>query len=173
MRKIKDLRSKIQGIRYLIILGLACVTFVLAGCAKPMAEGTFMSTKPIAKTMNSDANSIYYGIKWAFDETGLPLGEQDLAGGVVESKWVPVGAATHFVNVFDRKDFGANGAYYKMIITIIPVEGGVSRVEAHTKVQSIISRIESYGSKERDVLAKIENHARNYNVVVTNLGVED
>ena len=158
--------------------GLIIMVFAIwnlaSGCATPLAEGKVYPMKPVSKVISADANTIYYGVKWAFQEMGYPLGPEDLAGGVIESKWVPTGAGSHYVNVFNRKDYGAtDGAYYKMVIKIIPgVEGG-SRVEAKTEVNSIIMNVETTGDKERAVLQKISEHARGNFIKVTNLGVEE
>lgn len=147
--------------------------FSILSCARPLAEGKLFSMEPVSKAIPADANTVYYAIKWAMDECGYPLGPEDLVGGVIESKWVPIGAGSHYVNVFGGKDYGSNAAYYKMVVKIIPAEGGGCRVEARTDVKSIINNIKSTGDKEREILAKIAEHARGYDITVTNLGVEE
>lgn len=147
---------------------------VAAGCAKPLADAKTYTMKPVVRVIPSDPNTIYYGIKWAMDEMGYPLGEEDLVGGVVESKWVPVGAASHYVDVFKRKDYGAtDGAYYKMNIRIIPGVAGGSEVRAWTEVKSLVINVKSTGDKERTILQKIAEHSRGNMIKVTNIGVEE
>lgn len=161
-------------LKYMTVPLLVLVSCLLGlGCATPLAEGKLISGEPVSKIISADANSIYHAIKRAMDEFGYPAGIEDLPGGVVESKWVPVGAGSHYVDLFEGKDFGANGAYYKMVVKIKPLESGKCMVEARTDVKSIVNGMKSTGDKERDILAKIALHARGYDVTVTNLGVEE
>jgi hypothetical protein len=160
--------------KILHFLLLALFIIMVSGCAHPLAEGKVYPMEPLSRIIPSDANTIYYGIKWAMNELGYPAGPEDLAGGVVESKWVPVGAGSHYVKIFNRKDYGAtDGAYFKMILRIIPgVEGG-SKVVAQTEVNSLIVNVHTTGDKERAMLEKIAEHSRGYTIQITNLGVEE
>lgn len=158
--------------KHISVLLLCLTIFSVVGCANPMASGKFSETAPLTRTLNSDPNTIYYAVKWAFDQAGLPLGVQDFGNGVIESKWVPVGAGTHYVSVFQREDYGANNAYYKMVIRIIPDGAGVSKVEASTKVQAIVNNVKSKGIKEEEILKMIAVHTQGNDLTVTNLGVE-
>lgn len=146
---------------------------LVIGCTKPLATGRITTTEPVTRVMPSDPNTIYYGIKWAMEQMGYPEGSEDLAGGVVESKWVPTGAGSHYVNLFDGRDYGANAMYYKMVVRIVPVDVSSSKVEAYTEVNSIVDKVETTGQKERAMLDKIAEHIRGYSVTVTNLGVEE
>lgn len=149
------------------------ITIFLMACAKPLVTGNITATEPISKIIPSDPNTIYYAIKWAMEQMGYPEGPEDLPGGVVESKWVPVGAGSHYIELFDGKVYGANSAYYKMVIKITPLGVGSSKVEAYTEVNSIVKNTKSSGDKERAILAKISDHVRGDHITVTNLGVED
>lgn len=180
MNKMVDSRFKVQA-RLMIFAFLICALGLGSGilglgfgCVHPLAESKNYTMEPVSHVIPADANTIYYAIKWAMGECGYPVGQEDLAGGVVESKWVPVGAASHYVDMFKRKDYGGtDGAYYKMVIRIIPgVEGG-SKVEAQTEVEAIVTNVKSTGDKEREILEKIAEHARGYSLKVTNLGVEE
>lgn len=158
-----------RRIGFVVLAGMILISL---GCAKPLAVGKDATMQTVAKTIPANPNTIYYAVKWAMDQCGYPLGTENLADGVIESKWVPVGAASHYVDSIAGKDYGANAAYYKMIITIVPVDSGDSRVEAQTVVKSIVNDMMSTGDKEREILAKITEHSRTNNIEVTNLGVE-
>lgn len=160
-------------VRFSCFILLALLAAFVGGCATPLAEGKLYQMPPIAKEISASPNAIYYATRWAMDECGLPIGIEDLQGGVIESKWVPVSPATHYVDVFHSPDYTTAGSYYKMIITIIPQDNGKSKVEARTDVKSIVNNTRTTGEKERDILAKIALHARGYDINVTNLGVED
>lgn len=158
----------------LISLVLICLaTGVISGCAHPLAEGRVTSTDPISRIVPSDPNKIYYAIKWAMNECGYPLGSENLTEGILESKWVPVNPTSHYLALFRGRDYGTTGSYYKMVVRIVPIESGKSRVEASTEVNSVIQNVKSTGEKERTMLERIAEHSRDYNIVVTNLGVEE
>ena len=163
-----------RGFRVICLFLLIAVTGVcFEGCAKPLVDGTLMTMDPITRDMAQDPNTLYYAVRWALEECGYPTGSENLAAGVVESKWVPVGAGSHYVSLFHRRDYGANAAYYKMVVKIVPLSNGQNRVEAQTKVKSIVNNVRSTGDKERELLNRIAWHARGNNITVTNLGVED
>jgi hypothetical protein len=154
---------------------LCAFSFVLiAGCVTPLATGRLMTTKPVSKVIPADPNTVYYAIRWALDERGYPVGHEDLTGGVIESKWVPVGAGSHYVEIFKQTDFGgADSAYYKLVMRIIPQDGGRSKLEVSTAVKSIVNCMKSTGDKEREIIEKVLEYARIGDVEVTNLGVEE
>lgn len=166
--------QKTRSDRTLSLL-MAIVTGVLLtqSCAKPLAEGHLLATPPVTKVFAKDANSIYYAAKWAMGQMGYPEGSEDLAGGVVESKWVPTTASSHYIDTVGGKDYGAIGAYYKLVITIVPVDNGENRVEIATKVKSLVNGVQSTGNKERELLAHVAHHTRSFEANVTNLGIED
>ena len=155
-----------------ILLSLFLLVLV-SSCAKPLMEAKVESNKIYSQVISADANTIYYAIKWAFDQTGYPSGPEDLAGGVLETKWVPTGAASHYIDIFDGRDYGANAAYYKMIVKIVPMSSGNCRVEANTVVKSVVKNLKTTGDKEREILEKVAEHARGYDIQLSNLGVEE
>lgn len=159
-------------IRYFMIV--SCCLIFWVGCAKPLAESKLYKMEPVTKVISADANTIYYGIKWALNQLGYPLGFEDHAGGIIESKWIPVGAGTHFVDLFDRPYYGGtDGSYQKMVIRIVPGAPGGCEVSAQTEVKSVIQGIKSTGDNESAILEKIAEHVRGYDINLTNLGVQE
>lgn len=175
MNKLIDLRPQTSDLRRKVcsLLSVVCCLLFISGCAKPLVDGRITAMKPVSREVAADPNTIYYAIKWAMDQCGYPLGPEDLVSGAVESKWVPVGAGSHYIDSIAGKDYGSNAAYYKMIVKIIPIDVAKSRVEAETRVDSIVMGMKSTGDKEREILEKIAEHSRGYNINVTNLGVEE
>lgn len=159
--------------RFILILLVLFGVSNIVSCSSPLADGEVTAMEPVTTEMAADANSIYYATKWAFDQCGYPSGPEDLTVGVLETKWVPAGAASHYIDSIAGKDYGSNGVYYKMIIRITPLANGHSKVRAQTNVNSIVKAVKTTGDKERQMLAKIREHSRGYNITVTNLGVEE
>jgi len=155
----------------LALLLTSCL--LLHACAKPLAYAKVYKMKSLSREMNAHPNELYDSVKWAFEECGYPRGVEDLIDGVIESKYVPTGAGSHYVDIFDGRDYGANASYYKMVIRIVPLGTGKSKVVARTDVKSLTLGMASTGDKEREILDKIQEHSRNYDITVTNLGVEE
>lgn len=156
----------------MLYMAIVCCLLFTA-CAKPLAEGTLTAMEPVSKEIPADPNSIYYATRWAMDQCGYPAGSENLVAGVIETKWVPVGAGSHYVDTVAGRDYGSNAAYYKMVIKIVPLASGKSRVEAQSMVKSIVVGMRSTGDKETEILDKISEYARGYDINVTNLGVEE
>lgn len=149
------------------------LSILCASCQTPMAEGKLYDMEPVSRIFSSNANTLYYAVKWAMAQNGYPLGIEDLDGGVIESKWVPTGAGSHYVDLFDGKDYGTTGAYFKMIVRIQPLTDGRCKVIAKTKVNAFVNNMKSSGEKEMDMLASIAIGYRSDNIKTTNLGVEE
>lgn len=147
--------------------------FCFVGCANPLVEGNVTSTEPVSKMIPADPNKIYYATKWAFEQCGYPMGPEKLIEGILESKYIPVSPATHYMELFKRREYGATGSYYRMVVKIIPVDQGQSKVEARTDVNSIVLNMKSTGEAERKVLEKIAEYSRGFDITVTNIGIEE
>ena len=83
--------------RALVLIGILLIASVIGGCAKSLAQATHQTMKPYTAIVPSDPNTIYYATKWAMDQCGYPEGPEDLPAGVIESKWVPTGAGSHYI----------------------------------------------------------------------------
>lgn len=157
----------------IISISILISQFLILSCAKPLVDGKTYAMEPVSRVIPADPNTIYYAVRWAFDECGYPIGPEDLASGVIESKWVPTAAGSHYVDIFDGRDYGASASYYKMVVRIVPQDVGSSRVEARTDVKAFVNGMRSTGDKERAILEKIAEYARGNSINVTNLGVEE
>ena len=156
-----------------IIAGLVFASMVITGCAKPLVTGNVVRTQGISKVFRTDPNTLYYAIKWAMGELGYPDGEEDLKGGIIQTKWVPTGAASHSTEFMGGRYYNPGPSYYKLVIKVVPLGSGETKVEVSTEVNGLVRRVATTGEKEREFLEKVALHAREKDITVTNLGGEE
>jgi hypothetical protein len=153
---------------YLIMV----VALISAACAKPLATGKQYSTEPVKELFKTDTNEAYYAVRWALNTSDYPIEEQDLKEGILVTRFVSTKADSHYVPLFGKKDFGVNGAYYRLRVMIQP-SGGNVEVSVLTEVKSLMPNLKSSYYEEERILKKIGDYVRSPNARVTNIGVEE
>ncbi len=142
------------------------------GCNKVYRTAKPSQPHLYKQTFSATPNDIYYALRWALRANGYPIAEEDLQNGVIKSRFVPVKATSHYLNIFDRQDYGINGGYHQLEAKLIP-QNGKTEVQIGSRIQSIVSRLRSNGSEEELILGKIGDYLRNPNVQLTNLGIQE
>lgn len=140
-------------------------------CAKPLATASTYSMTPVTETFATTANAVYYGIRWALAARGYPVGFEDLHGGMVMTSWVPVKAASHYLQPFRSKDYGTTGAYHQLELRVSPGGEGTA-VSITSRVKSLIRGLHSSGEEERAILQEIQHYLHGTDLQVTNIGVQ-
>lgn len=158
--------------RMISLAGVVLLVFA-ASCSKPLITATasdnvlFMS-----RDYGASANDLYYATRWALGEAGYPIAREDLQDGVITTAWLPVKSDSHYVPVFDRRDFGVTNSYYRLEIRIEP-DGGQTEVKVGSRVKGIVSKLRSSGIEEDKILARIGDYVRKGEPEITNLGIEE
>ncbi len=150
-----------------VILALLVMT---AACAKPLVRGNTRSLKPVSRSFPTGANAVYYALRWALSARDYPVGYENLHDGIISTAWVPTRADSHYVELFQRQDYGTVGAYHQLEIRVIPVGGG-TKVSVVSRVKSLVRNIHSSGREEKAVLDEVANYLHGREVQVTNVGV--
>ena len=158
--------------RILTVLAIVAALF-LSACSKPMAYGHI--AQPIEYFSNDYAaspNDAYYAVRWALKDAGYPVEKEDLPGGIITSKWLPVTAGSHYVEIFGRRDYGATNSYYQLEVRITPGSGR-TLVKVGSRVKTLAHNLKSSGVEERKVLAFVGNYLRSNEPNLTNLGLQE
>ena len=156
---------------------LALIVIILAAfaqaCTKPLV--TANAAKEVAAFSQSyaaNANDTYYAMRWALRESGIPVATEDLPKGVITTKWMPVGSDSHFLYIFERRDYGVTNSYYQLEIQLSP-NGGGTLVKIASRAKSLASGLKSSGLIEEKVFAKAADFLRAGEPTITNLGVSE
>jgi hypothetical protein len=142
----------------------------LGACTKPMVTaGAATEVAAFSRTYAASANDTYYAIRWALQEVGIPVASEDLKGGTITTKWMPATSDSHFLYVFERRDYGVTTTYFQLDLRLTS-DGGRTTVKVASRVKTIASGIHSSGLIEEKVLAKADDFLRTNAPEITNLG---
>jgi hypothetical protein len=158
-------------IRYMIaILLLVGVGFGCSGAivnAKVSKKVDYYS-----KTFKASPNECYYALRWALKINGYPVAKEDLPAGIIKTVWRPVTSDSHFLPVFDSKDYGATGAYHQLEVKVVP-RGSKTKVEVGSRLKTIAPNMKSSGVEERRVLAQVGDYLRSHEPMISNEGISE
>lgn len=153
-------------------LAMTLLCFTLS-CAHPAFEAVEKTTATVSRTFETNANEAYYAIRWALKTSGYSITSEDLENGVVTSGWLSSKADSHYVAPFGRKDFGVNGAYYRLEIKLVPDGSSTTKIEITSRVKSMLAQLKSSEIEERKILNMVADYLRKPDIRVTNIGVEE
>lgn len=142
------------------------------GCTKTYSVAKETSPKLIQKEFSASPNDLYYALRWAFRNHGYPMAVEDFQNGVLKTRFVSVKPSSHYILIFDRKDFGVTGAYHQLEARLVP-RGGKTVLQIGSRIKGIIANIHSNGSEEAMILSKVADYLRDPNVPITNQGVQE
>lgn len=155
-----------------ILLISICLLFAL-GCAKPLYVAKDLPVEYIHKDYNGvSEDDVYQAVRWALRMTEYPVKSESKAKGIILTSWVPAGADSHYLEFFNRKDYGTTGAYHQLEIHILN-SGGSIRVEVGSRAKSMLTSLKSTKSEEGKILLKVSDALRSDNIRVTNVGLEE
>lgn len=149
---------------------IAAAAVMLGGCAKVFRTAEPATPQIFKKRYEATPNDLYYALRWALKTYGYPIAEEDLQNGILKSRYVPVKATSHYVAVFGRKDYGVTGAYHQLEVRLLPA-GAQTEVQIGSRIQGVVSKLQSSGREEKMIFAKVGDYLRDPNIQVTNQGV--
>lgn len=154
-----------------ILLSLLMI-LPLSACNKPILYGRNKEMEPITRTFNSSPQESFEAAKEALLDLGYKLDREDKPENL-QTTWQSTKAASHYIDLFDRKDYGTVGAYYKVHIHI-DEKDSKSEVQVSTETKSVIvGRLRTAYSEEKKVLNKMADLLRHDDFEMTNVGVSE
>jgi hypothetical protein len=151
-------------------ISFAIILVTIAACSKPLAIATVNpKVRYVTREYTATPNDVYYAVRWALDQHGYALDQENLADGIVTSTWGPIRSDSHYVEMFNRPQYTANSAYYQLDVKIAP-EGDGTKVKVGTRIKSLTSMLMSSGVEEDKVLVSVGDYLRTDAPDITNLG---
>jgi len=157
---------------YLFLCLCLFASLLLSSCAHPMLEAKEYTATTVSKTFKTDANGAYAAVRSVLKTNGYAITAEDLQNGIVTSGWRASTADSHYVAPFGHRDYGVNGAYFKLEIRLIP-DGSSTRVEIASKVKSIVAHLKSSEIEEKKILSKVGDYLRGPDIRLTNIGIDE
>jgi hypothetical protein len=159
--------------RVAAILIALVVAAVSSSCSKPLISAHVSEgIQYYSDTFAATPNDTYYAVRWALKEAGLPVESEDLPGGVIKTTWMPTSSDSHYLVMFDRRDYGVTNSYYQLEV-LVADKAGRTQVKVGSRVKTVVNNLKSSGEVEQRVLAEIGNFLRKSEPELTNLGISE
>lgn len=153
---------------FLILAGFVCFG---ASCTRVMVIASDHATDAVVRRYTGTPDLLYNQSVKVLENMGYEMPFADYAQFQITTGWRPVGSATHFLALFNRRDYSAaDGAYYQLQLSFVP-EGNYARVEVRTNVKSVAGKLSSSKTLEKAFLKRLDDAVRSPQIQMTNVGV--
>lgn len=151
-----------------VLLALAVTA---SGCNRAIVRGRVRPVEPLTRSYAAPREEVYRAAKQALSMLDYSIESEQPAEGLIETKWQGTRAVSHYTELFDQRDFGTVGSYYRLELRIREREGK-TEVVLSAPVKSLAPHQRSTSREERRVLGKISDLLRREDFEMTNVGVE-
>lgn len=151
-----------------------CLSFLpgVMACSKPLASAKVAKDVGyVSKSFAVDTTEAFSAVRWALKINGYPIANENVQDGIVTTTWIPTTSDSHAIELFNRRDFGVNGAYHQLEVHVVS-EDGRTRIDVGSRVKSVAQGVKSTGIEERKVLNEVAKYLRVSEPTITNLGRE-
>ncbi len=143
----------------------------LAACNKVILHSHDKDFDPAVKTFSVPPEDALKAAKEALLSRGYRIHDEDKEK--IRTAWLSTKADSHYVDLFDRKDYGTIGAYFRIVVHVTE-KNGKSEVEISAPIRSVITgRVRTSYYEEKRILAKMTDLLRKDDFEITNVGVEE
>lgn len=153
------------------ILPLLLLTLLIGGCNRAIVHGRERPIEPLSRSYPQPVDQTFQAAKQALTQLGYEIRQEDKGEGLIRSSWVSTKATSHYTDLFDQKDYGTVGTYYRVELKVT-AHNGKSQVTVGLPVKSLVPHQKSTYREERRVLRKIADLLRKDDFEMTNLGVD-
>jgi hypothetical protein len=158
------------------LLLAAAVLSSLTGlsCTKVLVHGRDKDMDAVTKLYGTSTEVAYKVGKEALIRLGYKIENEDEDKLTLITNWQSAKATSHYVDLFDRRDYGTVGAYYRLKMEVTEAPAGKTQVAVSAPVRSLITgRLRTSNREEKRVLRKITDLLRSDDFSITNVGVEE
>lgn len=148
------------------------ILMTLTACNKAILYSRDREMEPVSRAFSTSIPEAFKASKEVLLSLGYKIESEDESAGNLKTGWQSTKAGSHYVDLFDRRDYGTVGAYYQIQIRVTD-QSGKAQVEVAAPVRSIVGRIKSSHSEEGRILRKIADLLRREDFEMTNVGVQE
>lgn len=155
-------------------LGTVLVAMMFfSACTKVVVYGTDNITESRSQRYVSSKSELFHQCLRVLDQMGYNLNEINEDQGMIVTGWRPTDSSSHYLLLFNHKDFSANaGAYYQLMLKVEEL-GPHASVDVSTKVRSVSGKLSSHHDIEKKVLTKLSDFMRSPQIEISNVGQKD
>jgi hypothetical protein len=156
--------------KFLILLvGLG---LMVTGCTKELVFGKDQPSPPISEIFRQGPDEIYEAAKVVLKNLEYKIDFDDKDRGFIKSGWVAAKADSHYLDLFDRQDYGTFSAYYQLEVRIKGSDAE-TEVEVAAPARCIARHITSSHRAEKKFLSKLKTEVRGSDLHMSNVKVTD
>ncbi len=144
---------------------------VLTACNKPVVQGKVRPISPLTRSYSHATPTTFEATRQALTLLGYQIRKENPEEGRLQTEWRSTTATSHYTEVFDQKDFGTVGTYYRLEIQVRE-KGNGSEVEVAAPVKSLVAHQKSTSQVEKKLLKKVGDLLRGDDFEMTNVGTE-
>lgn len=153
----------------MILVGLLSFT----ACNKVILHSRDKDFDPAVKTFSAPPEDAFNAAKEALLSRGYKISREDKSDNTLKTAWLSTKADSHYLDLFDRKDYGTVGAYFRIVVHVTD-KNGKSEVEISAPIRSIVTgRVRTSYYEEKRIFAKMTDLLRKDDFEITNVGVEE
>jgi hypothetical protein len=160
--------------RMVLLAALLLLAGSHAACTKVLAHGRDKDYDPATKSFSASTDGAYKAGKEALIRLGYKIETEDEKTNTIVTNWTSAKATSHYVDLFDHRDYGTVGAYYRLKLEVTEGVGGHTLVAVSAPTRSLITgRLRTSYNEENKVLKKIADLLRTDDFEMTNVGVTE
>ena len=156
-----------------IILGILIVCLIsLTGCTKELVYGKDQESPAVSKKFRQGVQEIFEASKTTLKDMGYKIDFEDDERGYIKTGWLSTKADSHYLELFDRQDYGTFAAYYQLEIRVKPSDAE-TEVTVSAPARCIVRHIKSSHRAEKKFFSKLKDYLRASDLHMSNVGVKD
>lgn len=159
------------NLKIFILLGIG-VLLSAQTCTMKLVRGRDYYTQPRTQSFEVGMTEMMDVVKKTLDKEGFQIFSINKEQKRFITGWLPVEADSHYLYIFNRKDYGLTDGSYYQLYADLSQEGQKVKVALSTKVKTIVGQLESSHKVERRLLRQIEDYVRAPQLDMTNVGTE-
>lgn len=156
----------------LFVLVLAAI-LPSVSCYKVLIHSKDKDQEPVTELYGTSIEEAMKVGREALIRLGYRIEREETTENTLYTGWQSAKATSHYIDLFDRRDYGTVGAYYRLKLTA-EERAGKTQVAVSAPTRAIVTgRLKSSFREEKRVLKKIRDLLRTDDFEITNVGVEE
>ncbi len=144
-----------------------------SSCTKVLVHSKDKDYEPVTQLFNTSVDLAHKAGAEALTRLGYKIEREDTEPNRILTKWQSTKATSHYIDLFDHRDYGTVSAYYRIKLNI-EERGGRALVSVSAPTRAIVyQRMRTSYREEKKVLRKMTDLLRKEDFEITNVGVEE
>jgi len=159
-----------RTIRFYSLFLLLAMAMMSMACTKPLVNGRDREMEPIVKVFSVPTIDAFEAAEQALNDLGYNVEYANRHEGSLRTGWKPTTVDSHYIELFDSRDYGTNASYYYLAVRI-QQEGNKSQVTVVAPIRGIVGMMKTSHRQEKKLLDQMADYLRPGDLKVTNIGV--